>query len=82
MELKKNPTEFAQDYPCLIEKAEEYREELIAKFNIPTDGSLLNKSKCTLENFPSEFLMAQCIIDYGIMKDMDCNKEAAEATEE
>ena len=33
-ELKNNPTGFAQDYPSLIEKGEEYRMELIKKFNI------------------------------------------------
>ncbi len=30
-DLKHNPTEFAQDFPALIEKGQEYREEILAK---------------------------------------------------
>lgn len=54
----KNPTDFATDYPDLIEKGLEFREEL------------LEKHKENLETLPNEMILAQCITDYGIFKNL------------
>ena len=58
-----NPTDFTQDFPDLLDKGLEYRDEL------------LEKHKENLETLPNELILAQCITDFGIFKALSEEKE-------
>lgn len=54
-ELKHNPTDFAQDFPALIDRGLQYREELLSK---------------NPEKFPENLIMAKGIMNYGAFENL------------
>lgn len=57
-EMKHNPTEFTSDWPALMDRGCEYREELLkkAQANPENADAIVN----------DDFIMSKCIKNYGV----------------
>ena len=57
-EMKHNPTEFTNDWPSLVEKGCEYREDLIRKAQADPENADAIVS--------DDYIMSMCIKNYGV----------------